>query len=254
MPLTLLKRPEEYDITPRGRCYYYVHFIDENQRHRFPKGHKGGDRTKILIQVVSFQVSSVDHHTPASFLRQLGNACIDLPTAEIFISAPFHYTAVLSPIFIQICSISKTLDLAIPHSAASLPLTPPTFSQLQNLLSISIELPDSLFSQGHSCLIPVFPSFSATPGGPAIALIHLIFSNLLTSLTPSVWIILSSLPPFQLIKNIPQPSNAKNKCDGMDINVSPRSTSCFTWEISGPLSPQYIRKDFQLGGVRGSFI
>lgn len=85
----------------------------------------------------------------------------------------------------------------------------------------------------HSCF-----SFSATRG-PAIALIHLIFSNLLTSLTPSVWIILSSLPPFQLIKYIPQPSNAKNKCDGMDINVSPRSTSCFTWEIS-VLSPHSI--------------
>lgn len=85
-------------------------------------------------------------------------------------------------------------------------------------------------------------------------LIHLIFSNLLTSLHPSVWIILSSLPPFQLIKYIPQPSNAKNKCDGMDINVSPRSTSCFTWEISGPLSPQYIRNDFQLGGVREFYL
>lgn len=87
-----------------------------------------------------------------------------------------------------------------------------------------------------------------------MVLIHLIFYNLLTLLTPSVWIILSSLPPFQHIENIPQPSNAKNKCDGMEMYVSPRSTSCFTWEISGPLYPQYIRKDFQSGGVRGSFI
>lgn len=64
----------------------------------------------------------------------------------------------------------------------------------------------SLSSQGHSCLVPAFPSFSVTPGGLAIALIHLVFFYLLTSPTPSVWNILSSLPPFQLIKNIPQPS------------------------------------------------
>lgn len=114
---------------------------------------------KILIQVVSFQVSCVDHHRPASLIRQLGNARINLPTAEIFISAPFHYTDVLSPIFIQICSISKTLDLAIPHSAASLPWTPPTFSQLQNLLSILIEPPDSLFSRAiHASFLLSLPS------------------------------------------------------------------------------------------------
>lgn len=58
-----LKRPEEYDITHEAGAIIML-TVDENRRHRFPKGHKGGDRTNILIQVVSFQVSSVDHHTP----------------------------------------------------------------------------------------------------------------------------------------------------------------------------------------------